>query len=406
MRKPLQRLQVFVAVPTAGFALAIFLTGAREAGGQPAVLNPSIRWTRDATDTNKVFVEVSGLSRATLEALQELKWENPRWQRLLPVYAEQGDLRADIGLPPMLGGYRVQSGILRFEPQFPLEPGVNYRAILHPEHLPSAGGGAGGGLVTSTFQVPRRALNPTTVVSQVYPSAEVLPENLLKFYVHFSAPMSSGHIYDHIRLIGGSTGKEVELPFLEIDEELWDPTMTRLTLFIDPGRIKRGVRPLEEIGPALEMGKRYTLVIDRAWQDATGTELKETFRKAFGVGPPDRDPPNPARWKIESPKSNTREPLKITFTEPLDHALAQRVIQVASGSGQLVEGKPALEDQERRWTFVPTSSWHRGPHKLVIQTTIEDLAGNNIGKPFEVDLFKGVQRRLATATVKLPFDVR
>src|SRR5262245_23267185 len=182
--------------------------------------------------------------------------------------------------------------------------------------------------------------------------------------------------------------------------------MSRLTLFIDPGRIKRGVRPLEEIGPALEMGKRYTLVIDRAWHDATGTALKETFRKAFSVGPPDRDPPDPARWKIESPKSSTREPLKITFTEPLDHALAQRVIQVASGSGQLVEGKPALEDQERRWIFVPTSPWHRGPHKLVIQTTIEDLAGNNIGKPFEVDLFKGVQRRLATATVKLPFDVR
>jgi Big-like domain-containing protein len=405
MRKPLQQLQAFVTVPTAGFALAILLTDAREACGQPAAVNPCIRWTRDATETNKVFVEVSGLSGATLEALQELKWENPRWQRLLSVYAEQGDLRADIGLPPMLGFYRVRPDVLRFEPQFPLEPGVNYRAILHREHLPG-GAGAGAALVTSTFQVPRRALIPTTVVSQVYPSAGVLPENLLKFYVHFSAPMSSGHIYDHIRLIGDSTGKEVELPFLEIDEELWDPTMTRLTLFIDPGRIKRGVRPLEEIGPALEMGKRYTLVIDRAWHDATGTELKETFRKAFSVGSPDRDPPDPARWKIESPKPNTRDPLRITFTEPLDHALAQRVIQVASGSGQLVEGKPALEDQERRWTFVPTSPWRRGPHKLVIQTTIEDLAGNNIGKPFEVDLFEGVQRRLATATVKLPFDVR
>ena len=32
----------------------------------------------------------------------------------------------------------------------------------------------------------------------------------------------------------------IELPFLEIDEELWDPAMMRLTLFIDPGRIKRG----------------------------------------------------------------------------------------------------------------------------------------------------------------------
>ena len=40
------------------------------------------------------------------------------------------------------------------------------------------------------------------------------------------------------------------------------------------------------------------------------------------------------------------------------------------------------------------------------RTTIEDLAGNNIGKSFEVDLFEGVQRRLTNSTVKLPFEVR
>ena len=66
--------------------------------------------------------------------------------------------------------------------------------------------------------------------------------------------MQRGHVYDHIHLLG-EAGKPVELPFLELDEELWDPEMTRLTIFIDPGRIKRGVRPLEEIGPALEAGK-------------------------------------------------------------------------------------------------------------------------------------------------------
>ena len=65
-----------------------------------------------------------------------------------------------------------------------------------------------------------------------------------------------------------------------------------------------------------------------------------------------------------------------------------------------------LEDQEQRWVFVPTNRWHSGVHRLVIPTTLEDLAGNNIGKPFEVDLLEGVQRRLATSTVKLPFDIR
>jgi len=41
-----------------------------------------------------------------------------------------------------------------------------------------------------------------------------------------------------------------------------------------------------------------------------------------------------------------------------------------------------------------------------VETTIEDLAGNNIGKPFEVDLFDGVSKRLERKTVKLPFELR
>jgi hypothetical protein len=39
-----------------------------------------------------------------------------------------------------------------------------------------------------------------------------------------------------------------------------------------------------------------------------------------------------------------------------------------------------------------------------VPTTLEDLAGNNIGKPFEVDLFEGVQKKLSTPTVTLPFE--
>ena len=47
-----------------------------------------------------------------------------------------------------------------------------------------------------------------------------------------------------------------------------------------------------------------------------------------------------------------------------------------------------------------------GPHTVQVQTTIEDMAGNNIGKAFEVDLFDGVQRRLTNSTVRLPFEIK
>jgi len=362
------------------------------------------RWTTDPADTNTVYVEVGGFTAADLQKPQQEDWKTPQWQQLLSVYAEQGDVIANIGLPPVLGAYRVESNTLRFKPQFPFEPGVTYRAVLRPDRL-AGERGRRDELVTSEFRMPARRGNPSTVVNHVYPSAEVLPENLLKFYLHFSAPMSRGHIYDHIHL-KDEAGKEVELPFLEIDEELWDPTMTRLTLFIDPGRIKRGVRPLEEVGPALQEGRRYTLVIDRTWRDGTGNPLREPYQRTFRVGPPDRNPPDAAQWKIQPPKSKTRDPLTVTFSEPMDHALAARVIRVAGASGVEVDGKAALEDQERRWTFIPNRPWPRGSFTLVVQTTIEDLAGNNIGKPFEVDLFEGVQRRLTNSTVKLPFVVR
>jgi hypothetical protein len=360
----------------------------------------SLRWN---TNSKPATVEVAGLGEQTLLQLEAKNWQAADWQKLISIYAGQGDFLADMSVPPMLGSYRVVEGSLRFQPQFPLQRGVAYRAVFRPSRLPGAEARAAD--IVSRFQLPVAGGEPATVVAQIYPSADVLPENLLKFYVHFSAPMQGGHIYHHIHL-RDEAGNAVELPFLEIDEELWNPEMTRLTLFIDPGRIKRGVQPLEEIGPALEEGKRYTLEIDAAWHDSAGLPLKESLRKSFRVGPQDREPPTLASWKIKSPKAGTRNVLTVNFLEPMDHALALRVIHVADAAGRLVEGTSALSDHEKSWTFTPQKAWAAGAHQLQVQNTIEDLAGNNIGKAFEVDVFENVQRRFTNQVVKLSFEVR
>jgi len=363
----------------------------------------SIHWIHPPDDASRGVVEVTGLDAATLKQLRQADWKPEQWQRLMAVRVEQGDLITDIGLPPMLGTYRVTANSLRFEPRFPLDAGIAYRATFQPDQLPR-GKTIGAKPVSAVFRRPVRT-EPTTVVTQVYPSASTVPENLLKFYVHFSGSMSGGHIYEHIHLLNDS-GKPVELPFLEIDEELWNPDMTRLTLFIDPGRIKRGVKPLEEIGPSMEAGKSYTLVIDKEWRDSMGIPMKSDFRKTFQVGPVDREPPDPSRWKVVPPESGTRNPLEIVFNESMDHALAQRMIDVSPVSGTRMKGKATLDDQERRWTFAPAEAWHAGAYKLTIQTTIEDLAGNNIGKPFEVDVFEDIQRHLTNSTVTVSFEIR
>ena len=86
--------------------------------------------------------------------------------------------------------------------------------------------------------------------------------------------------------------------------------------------------------------------------------------------------------------------------------LALSVIRVANAAGRLVEGTSALSDHETRWSFTPQETWTTGQHQLQVENTIEDLAGSNIGKAFEVDLFEGVQRRFTNQVVRLSFEVR
>lgn len=362
----------------------------------------SLRWVTNAVDATRVAIEVRGLRRSELEAVRLGAADRAGWQRLLAVYAGQGSISADLNVPPMLGEYRVNKEVLRFEPRFPLQRGVQYRAVLHARGVLH---GREPAVLSSTFSLPLEKREPSTRVAAIYPSADELPENLLKFYLHFSAAMSRGNSYEHIRLLDAE-GVAVELPFLEIGEELWNREMTRLTLFIDPGRIKRGVKPLEDIGPALEAGKTLTLVIDSTWHDADDLPLAEKFEKVFRVVGPDRTPPDPGDWKIVPPSAGGRTELVVTFPEPMDHALAQRLIAITDQSGHALEGEVTLDEHERQWRFRPGANWRPGGYRVVVQTTIEDLAGNNIGKPFEVDLFDEVQRRLPGESVKLAFEVQ
>jgi len=387
-----------------GFRASLLLVASWLASSFPAnSVEPSsvsIRWH---TNSNQPAVEVVGLNEETLRHLLNTNWQSEEWQKLLSVYAGQGDSMT-MNVPAMIGSYRIQNDAIRFEPKFPWQRGLTYRAVYRAAGL-SARIDKASGQIISKFSLPAAPYNPTTIVSQIYPSGDVLPENLLKFYVHFSAPMQGGHIYEHIHL-RDEAGHSVELPFLELEEELWNAEMTRLTLFIDPGRIKRGVKPLEEVGPALEEGKRYTLEIDAAWLDNMGMPLRESFRKAFRVSAQDRDPPSLQTWKISAPKAGTRDALTVAFPEPMDQALALRLIRVASPSGRLVQGTSALAAHEQVWSFRPQEFWTVGAHQLQVQNTIEDLAGNNIGKVFEVDLFDNVQRRFTNAVIKLSFEVR
>jgi hypothetical protein len=347
-------------------------------------------------------IEVAGLSPKELKALSRLDQTPEQWQTLFAVYVERNNQREK--QPAMLGTYRVEKEVLRFEPRFPLVRGVSYRVVFHPAKLPGHAGSTEQA-VEKGLLLPKAKPVAPTVVAHVYPSKDELPENQLKFYLHFSAPMSRGEAYEHIRLLR-SDGKADERAFLELPQELWDRDGKRFTLLIDPGRIKRGLKPREDLGPVLEAGKRYTLVIDRAWQDAEGNPLKETYRKTFRVLPPDETQPDPKTWKLAAPAAGTTMPLVMISPKPLDHALLHRMLWISDAQGRKVSGTIEVTRQETCWRFTPAMPWKAGNYHLVADTRLEDLAGNSIGRPFEVDELRPVERERKTETVQVPFKVK
>ena len=343
--------------------------------GAPLIaLAVDVRWVIDPDHPEGAFVEVTGLP-------EDLAARD--WREVLSVHAEPEGLRVRMDLPAMMGKYVFGDGRLRFVPRFALTEGVRYLAVFRPDSL--LGASVEMDPISGAHQFQAPAMKATTRVEFVHPSADLLPMNLLKFYLHFSAPMTRGGVYSHVRLLD-STGRALELPFLELAEELWNPDQTRLTLLLDPGRIKRGLRPRDEEGPVFEEGKSYALVIDGEWKDARRMPLVDGRQKRFRIVAADETPPDPARWKITPPASDTLQPLRVTFDEPMDSALAQRMMRVFWEDGAVVEGRVDLSDDERLWCFTPESPWSAGKGEIRIQALIEDLAGNQIGRAFDVDM--------------------
>ncbi len=298
--------------------------------------------------------------------------------------------------PPILGNAALDGDALVFAPRFPLQAGMRYRAVYRAPGLPP---------LVEVLEVAAAPDRPTTTLERIDPSLEVLPENLLKLYLHFSAPMSRGEAYRRIRLLDDGD-KKVELAFLEIDQELWDFDGRRLTLLFDPGRVKRELLPNEEVGSPLREGRAYTLVVDRGWPDARGRALASEGRKRFRVGPPHHAPPKTSDWRVVPPPGVTRAALVVTFPEPLDRALLERVIEVLDRAGNPLEGEVEVAASQTRWSFTPAEPWKAGRHLLRAATILEDLAGNSLGRPFEVDVFERVEDRVLDVNETLPFEVR
>jgi hypothetical protein len=71
-----------------------------------------------------------------------------------------------------------------------------------------------------------------------------------------------------------------------------------------------------------------------------------------------------------------------------------------------VPGTIAISEHEREWRFTPDQPWRAGEHRIEIDTTLEDISGNGVSRPFDIDVFEHVTKTIERRTVSLPFRVR
>src|SRR5208282_2949655 len=139
--------------------------------------------------------------------------------------------------------------------------------------------------------------------------------------------------------------------------ELWDPGRRRLTLLLDPGRIKRGLLPHSEVGYPLASGRRVALVAGPAFPDATGTPLTARAVREYTVGSAIRRRVSPGRWRTCHPETGTRRPVRVHFDRPMDHALVHRCLTITDAAGRRVAGERTVAAGERDWIFTPATRW-------------------------------------------------
>ena len=271
----------------------------------------------------------------------------------------------------LLGRPELSRDRIIFRPALPFLAGKRYRA----EWRDISGAPRG---IEFELRSPKVAAPPSV---QLLPAAP-LPANAVKLYLQFSQPMEQGVFLEKLRLLDASNG-EIAGPFRET--ELWSRDGKRLTVWLHPGRQKTGVKLQEDEGAVLRAGQRHWLWISGSWRATSGIALGADVRLPIEVIAADHTSPNVAGWTVAAPAPQTQDALVITFDESVDPVMLETALTL-SREEESVPIRITGSVDGRFWKATPHRPWAPGEYELRADPLLEDLAGNSLDRPFEIDL--------------------
>ena len=120
-------------------------------------------------------------------------------------------------------------------------------------------------------------------------------------YVWFSAPMSEGHAGGQVRLGSRRRQRARRRAAARRGMSCGTRPRRRLTVLLDPARIKRGLVGHREAGYPLRPGEPFRLVVGSGFRDAQGLPLRAPAQRRYHVGGDERRHVEPGRWALAVP---------------------------------------------------------------------------------------------------------
>ena len=299
-------------------------------------------------------------------------WENGRvsavtFEVINPNLAN-ATVRVPGGSQTLAGTWRADS-VLTFMPAVPFTYDHTYTLYSGETEIIS-------------FIIPSRPPGPSAGVD-ILPSNDTLPANHLKIYLVFNQPMKEGGNGQFLELWDLTENIKVAEPFLDLRQELWSYGSDTLTIWFDPGRIKRDLIPNKKSGLVLTPGHRYEIRVLPGWMTEQGMTISSGASKTFVAGTSDRSSPITSRWLVKIPDPETKGALSVSFDEPMDPITLLNYTEIRDSHGNKLHGSFRLSGHSDILYFVPLKVWKTGVYKIIFDSRVEDFAGNRFHRLFD-----------------------
>lgn len=243
-----------------------------------------------------------------------------------------------------------------------------------------------GEIIKKRFKTELNIVNdPNPKVEKIFPLSDTIPANILMFHVYFDQAMNEDPLaFNHIEIIDNKGNIK---PFAWRQKSTWTDSGQHLVLMVHPGRVKRGIAYTDD-GPLFEPGEKYTLRINKPIKSKSNQSLKETYIKTLFVKAAVRSELKEKDIAVELPKINTKEPLRMKFSRPIDVGSLKLGVEVVNEKGEAIEGQFYQENDYERY-FVPSTNWHNETLTLIFTEYFSDLSSNHFKRAFEEQHIKG-----------------